>query len=288
MKLDVQEIISKIKELPILPGTTIRLVKVLTNPKATVKQVVEIIQYDQNLTAEVLRLCNSAYFGLSRKVTTLKDAITYLGSRQVLQLVFSIHCRSTLMGPQPGYGLTAGMLWEHSIACAIGAEKIAQKKHRDLTGVAFTAGLLHDIGKVVLDQALTVQYKEVLKYTESFAVPFQDAEREVLGISHEEVGGMITEYWRLPEPIPSSCKFHHKPQEYTGNDETTRHTTNIVHLADSIVISMGIGAGIDGLQYAVDSALAQEYGVENKSLDRLSAELLTEFEKLKELYNNRR
>lgn len=287
MKTLIEDIKERVQTLPVLPGTTARLINALVDPKTTVKQIVEIIQYDQNLTAEVLKLCNSAYFGLSRKITTLKEALTYLGSRQVLQLVFSVYCRSLLMDPQPGYDLAAGMLWEHSVAVGIGSEKISQKRHAELSNLVFTAGLLHDIGKVILDQALREQYEEVLRYVEENKVPFQDAEKVIIGISHEEVGQMIMEHWNLPEPLPSVCRYHGEPLECESDKKLTQDVVNIVHLADSMIITMGIGTGIDGLKYKVNSDLFQTYGFGAEELDRLHLEIIMEFEKIKKLYENK-
>ncbi len=286
MTVELHDIVERVDELPVLPSTTLRLVTVLGNTETTMDEIIGVIQYDQNLTAQVLKLCNSAYFGLSRQIESLRDAISYLGSKQILQLVFGVHCKSTFSKSQSGYGLVAGMLWKHSSGVALAAEKLSlgQKKNTS-TGLIFTAGLLHDIGKVILDQLLSERYREVIKQVEVYRIPFNEAEHSVLGFSHEEVGEMIANQWKLPKSIAAASRHHHAPENYDGGDDNIREVVEIVHLADSLVMSMGIGIGDDGLSYSVTGSLAEKYGLSGKRFDEISSEVLIEVEELEELYN---
>ncbi|HVP11500.1 MAG TPA: HDOD domain-containing protein, partial [Phycisphaerae bacterium] len=145
------EILKQVVELPPLPTTAIKLMNVLHDPRSTLDDIVEAIRYDQAITGQVLQLCNSAYFGLSRTVTSLNDAMLCLGSVKVLQLVMSVHTNSMLSRKQIGYGLERGILWKHSVAVALAATAVAQRLGTSMVNLVFTAGLLHDIGKVVLN-----------------------------------------------------------------------------------------------------------------------------------------
>ncbi len=283
---DINVIVDSIEQLPVLPGTTLRLINVLSDVNSTIEQIVDTIRHDQNLTAQVLKLCNSAFFGFSRRITSLQNAVTYLGARQLLQLVFNVHCKSTFNHSNEGYGLLAGMLWKHSNAVAIASEKISNHKQLEPSaGLFFTAGLLHDIGKVILDSTLKEHYQQVIELATAEKIRFDEAEKRILGFSHEEVGELIARKWQLPEAIASAAKYHHCPECYKGNDEEIRQVVDIVHISDSLVMMLGIGLGYDGLMYRVDDNLIEKYRIQPEYLDSLGVEILLELDKLEKLYS---
>ncbi len=286
-KIDINDIIDSIDQLPVLPGTSLRLINVLSDINSTIDQIVDAIRHDQNLTVQVLKLCNSAFFGFTRKITSLQQAVTYLGSKQLLQLVFNVHCKSTFNNSNEGYGLLAGMLWKHSNAVAIASEKISKyRKLKPAAGLFFTAGLLHDIGKVILDNILKEHYQQVLDLAVSERIRFDEAERKVLGFSHEDVGQMIAEKWQLPDAIGITAKYHHEPANYRGDDNEIREVLEIVHISDSLVMMLGIGIGYDGLLYSVNEELVEKYQIESEYMDCLGAEVMMELEKLEKIYSS--
>ncbi len=288
MIAEINNIIDSIEQLPVLAGTTLRLINVLSDIDATIDEIVDVIRHDQNLTAQVLKLCNSAFFGFSRKITSLQQAVTYLGSKQLLQLVFNVHCKSTFNNSNEGYGLLAGMLWKHSNAVAIACEKISNYKNLEpATGLFFTAGLLHDIGKVILDNALKEHYQQVLDLAIDEKIRFDEAEKKVLGFSHEDVGQMVAHKWQLPEAIAISAKYHHDPEHYDGSDKDIIQVLDIVHISDSLVMMLGIGIGYDGLLYHLNEELIEKYRIEQEYIDSLGVEILMELEKLEKLYSGR-
>ncbi len=287
MTVEIVDIVESVEQLPVLPGTTLRLINILSDVNTSIDQVVDAIRHDQNLTAQVLKLCNSAYFGLSRQIVSLQDAVTYLGATQLLQLVFSVHCKSTFSKNQEGYGLLAGMLWKHSNAVAIASEKIANHKNlKPTSGLLFTAGLLHDIGKVILDQALSEHYQQVLELAETEQIRFDEAEKIVLGFSHEDIGQMIANKWQLPEEIVATTKYHHESENYKGNDDQVALVVEVVHIADSLVMMLGIGIGTDGLRYRINENLINKYELKKDYIDRLGVEVLASLEKIEKLYGD--
>ncbi len=291
MKAELLNLIDCIEHLPVLPATSVRLVQVLSNKNASIEEVIGVIQYDQNLTLQVLRLCNSAYFGLNRKISSMRDAVAYLGSRHLMRLVLGIHCNAILQKPQQGYGLLEGMLWRHSTGVALLAERLGRVKEHEKdmpsTGILFTAGLLHDVGKVILDQVLSESYVQVLDRVSSGSVTFDDAEREIMGYSHTEVGEMVMLHWQLPSSIAAVGRYHHNPETYGDGDPGTRQTINIVHLADALAISLGLGLGNDGLQYKPSNALAERYGYNSQCIEEICVDALRELQSLEELYQER-
>ncbi len=286
MKGELINFVECIEQLPVLPATTVRLIQLLNDKDTRIDQILEVIQYDQNLTLEILKLCNSAYFGLVRQVHSLRDAVVYLGAKHLMQMVLGIHCNSMLQQPKPGYGLLTGMLWRHSTAVALAADKfLVEKNHnKPSSGLLFTAGLLHDIGKVILDQLLASRYVQILEFVNQRPISFHEAEREILGYNHCDVGEMIMLHWQLPEVMASVCRYHHNPSDYRGEDPQSRQCIDLVHIADSLVLSLGLGIGNDGLQYPFDSALAEQYCLKADKIDKIGTEVLNEITMLEQQF----
>jgi putative nucleotidyltransferase with HDIG domain len=286
MTVQLDSIIQKVEQLPPLPASSVRIIQLATDPRASVDGILDVVRYDQSLTGQVLRLCNSAYFGLSRKIASLKEALAYLGSMPLLQLVLGVHCNAILQSAQPGYGLMSGMLWKHSSATALACDRVGRLVAAEKPEALFTAGLLHDIGKVILGNFLAERYEEILELITGNPMTFHEAERTVLGYTHAEVGELIAERWKLPDVIVASARYHHAPGEYEGQDATITQTVEVVHLADSVALTMGMGIGVDGLQYSIDTDVARKYQLMEKHLEKLTIEILGEVERLEAIYAN--
>ena len=277
---DAQEIIDQIGSLPPLPSTAIKLMDVLGDPQSSVAQIVDVIKYDQAITTQVLRLCNSAYFGLSRKVTSLDDAMVCLGTVKVLQLVMSVHTSSALSKEQCGYGLEPGVLWKHSVAVALASAVFAQKIKLANANLVFTAGLLHDIGKVVLNQHVADEFVEIVRRVSDEGLTFCEAEQQVLGFSHEDIGGMIGRKWQLPEPIVLCIQHHHDPSSLEPPDPLV----DAVYLADCVCLLFGIGLGEDGLSYRADSAVMERYDLRESDLESVGLTVLDDLKRVEQLF----
>jgi HD-like signal output (HDOD) protein len=286
MKAELINVIDNIQQLPVLPATTVKLISLLSDQSTSIDEVLKVVQYDQNLTIQVLKICNSAYFGLTRKINSLREAVVYLGAKNLMHVVMGLHCNAMLQQPQKGYGLLPGMLWRHSTAVAIAADKLVDKNDKTppSAGLLFTAGLLHDIGKVILDQVLANNYLEILEKLETTEKQFNELEREVLGYSHDDVGEMVLLHWQLPDMLASVCRYHHDPNKYDGHNEQVRHLVDLVHMADSLVISLGLGVGIDGLRYEFDASIAERNKLTREKIDQAGAEVLLEMKSLEQIY----
>jgi putative nucleotidyltransferase with HDIG domain len=275
-----KEIIRRVGQLPPLPDTAVKLMNVINDPLSTVEQIVEVVKYDQAVTAEVLRLCNSAYFGLSRTITSVNEAMLRLGTVKVLQLVMSIHTNSLLSREQTGYGLNPGILWRHSVAVALTASGVAQYTKLSNANLVFTAGLLHDIGKVVLNEYVAAEFAEIVRRIKEENLSFVEAEHQVLGYSHQEIGAKITEMWKLPETIVQCIRFHHDPAGLDPPDPLV----DTVYLADCICLLLGIGLGEDGLYYRADPAVMKRHGLCEKDLEYIGAQTLMELRRVEQMF----
>lgn len=266
--IQLADIISRVESLPPLPQTVANLITVINDPKSNAARVVDAVKYDQAVTTEVLRQCNSAYYGLQRKVTSIDDAMVLLGNAKVLQLVLSVHTNSLLSGPQKGYGLEAGKLWEHSVAVAIAASELAKRTKFGNLGIVFTAGLLHDIGKVVLSQYVADEFAEIIRLVNEEGRSFIEAEHQVLGFSHDEIGAKMADIWALPQRIVDTIRYHHDPWQMQDPDPLV----DIVYAANSLCLMLGIGLGEDGLSYRADDRVLERLGLTHRELELVGVE----------------
>lgn len=278
----LDHVLQAIDTLPRLPQTTMKLVQVVNNPRSTIRQIVELIRYDQTVTAELLKLCNSAYVGLVRKITSLDDAVRYLGTSKVLQLLVTAHSRALLARPQQGYGLEPGMLWRHSVAVALCSQIIAKRRSHTATATVFTAGLLHDVGKVLLNEYVGREYTEIASCVRESKVSFCDAERRVLGLTHAEVGAAVAERWGLGDALVTCIRAHHEPDAL----DSPVPAVDFVHIADAITMSLGVGCGVDGLQYNVSAAVLERNGMEAAEIDEIGVETISELRNVESLFSD--
>ncbi|HRX83785.1 MAG TPA: HDOD domain-containing protein [Phycisphaerae bacterium] len=274
--IELSVLLDRIDALPPLPATSVRLINVIGDPSASVTDIVEVIKYDQALTSEVLRLCNSAYFGLSRQIASLNDAMVCLGTLKLLQLVMSVHANAMLTLPQEGYGLEAGMLWRQSVATALAAADFAKRVRYQNVNLAFTAGLLHDIGKIVLSRHVAEEFTAILAQVNEKKCTFVEAEREVLGFDHTQVGGLVAERWKLPEAIVRCIKYQYEPQRLNPPDALV----DVVYLGNCVCLMMGIALGTDGLTYRADDAVAARYKLAEPDLEAVGMSMFSELERI--------
>ena len=248
----LDDLVRQVRDLPALPASVIRVIQLTDDPKAGLSDVARALASDQGLAARVLRLANSAFYGSARRIGTVSEAVVILGMRTTRNLTMATSCQEMLEREVQGYFLPRGALWRHSLACAAAAQNLATRAHFRGVEEAFVAGLLHDIGKVIMSAYLKEEFVQVLRRVAQGAVTFSDAEREALGFDHAEAGARLLERWNLPSSLVSAVRYHHAPQEAANSPLAA-----VVHIADTICLTLGIGLGIDGLAYALDpSALA--------------------------------
>ena len=220
-----------IKSLPPFPDTALKAIRALQDPGISARDIVDIVQYDQNITANLLRLINSAQFGLTRKVESLQQAVAYLGSRAVLEILLISGTLSYFESDLSGYRTTGLQLWRHSVSCAVACRYLSQKIAPSQSATLFTAGLLHDIGKIVLSSYIQDSYAEITKMVEEDKqLTLLQAEREALGVDHAQVGGEIAQKWGFPPSIATCMALHHEPETAGPEDPMT----DVVFLSDKI------------------------------------------------------
>ena len=209
---NVKALVSKMGTLPSLPSLYFEVMKELGAPETTLDLVGATIAKDPGMTAKILQLVNSAFFGLCRQISDPTEAVLQLGLETIKSLVLGIHVFSELESAGNG-PFSADELWRHSLSTARTARRIAQleRQEKRIIEESFTAGLLHDIGRLVLLANFSTQYTEVFEYANKSGITLEEAERSVFGAGHPEVGGYLLGLWGLPISLVESAVYHHHP-----------------------------------------------------------------------------
>jgi putative nucleotidyltransferase with HDIG domain len=208
-KLD--EILRSVSRLRPLPSNTTRILNALGDPHATAGIIAELVSLDQAITAYVLRVANSVSLGYLLSCSSVKDAVVRLGFKQVRSLVMSTVVAGPLTARLAGYRLGDKELWYHSIAVACAAHWLATCFHYPDPEKAYVAGLLHDIGKLVLDQFVLADYNQIVSLMQTRQMPMWKIEEELFGIDHAGVGGLASTQWQFPTELTDAIRNHHNP-----------------------------------------------------------------------------
>jgi putative nucleotidyltransferase with HDIG domain len=275
----IEEILALINHVPPFPKVAERVMELIKNPDVTAAQLAEVIQYDQVITANVLKICNAAYFGLPRKVSSLDEGLVVIGHDILKDILIASSSARFFKGKVGGgYQLEQGDMWKHSVATGIMAKLLVRHIKDVDPGSAFTAALLHDIGKRFLSSFVADDFDRIVAKVEKDNCSFIKAEKEFLGVDHAELGGMILEKWEFDKPLVDAVREHHNPKALEKEPLTA-----LVALSNSLIISMGIGAGADGLASELHGEGVKRFGISLDTLQICMADLLAEMERAQEL-----
>lgn len=237
-QLTLGKILMNVGDLPALPQITNRIIELTADPDSTNREICNLINRDQVLVAKVLKLVNSAYYGLPRKVATVSEAVNLLGMQTLRTLVVGASVYKTLTGFQKEPAGNFDAMWQHALACAVSSRLIAAELMVAQKDHAFTAGLLHDIGKVILRTLCRDQYHQACALAEVRGCHLIEAEVEVLETSHAEVGKMAAHKWNLPMTLVEPIGYHHEPLADCDNKELVQ----IVYFGDVVAGLAGYGS----------------------------------------------
>ena len=237
----LRQLVTRCSTLPSVPALYSEIIEVLQDPEANTETIGAIIVKDGGMTARILKLANSAFFGMGREISNVSEGVTYLGTETIKSLIlFSNAFAQPEISKLPGFA--AESLWRHSLEAANAAKAIAvcEGADRKIVDEAYVSGLLHDVGKLVLAANLPEQYQEVVNLARGEKIPLCAAERKVFGADHADVGGYLLGLWGLPVPVVEAIALHHRASTAVQKKFaplTALHAGNILASSEHPVIT---------------------------------------------------
>ena len=228
----------KISELPTLPSSLVKLMRLVNRDDFEVKKIVEVISADQALTARILKIINSAFYGLRNRVSEIKTALTLLGQRRIASIIYT--CSIIYVFRSKSEIINLELLWKHGFACALISEKISSLLGLRDPETAYICGLLRDFGIVAEIQCFPKSFRDVIDILESKDTTLEDAENEIFGVDHSDIGYLVAEKYNLPPDITNGIVFHHRPDQ----SQFDQILPAIVNVADTLCKLIGFDHGL--------------------------------------------
>jgi putative nucleotidyltransferase with HDIG domain len=267
-----------VSKMPPLPITVAKVLEITNSPKTSPADLNQIISLDPVLMGKVMRLINSAYYSLPNQITSLVRAIIMLGINTVKNLALSTAILGNLGKASDFQALNMEGFWRHSISVGVTAKLMATRRNVDpkLREEYFIAGLLHDIGKIPLNNKLADEYVQAISHTDREHVPLYQSEEQILLVNHAVVGTLIIDNWRLGENLADAVAFHHSVEEYTG---THRDLVLTVAIANLFSNTFELGFSGDRYPAPVPEEHLREVGVDWDYLESIEDTVKAEIEK---------
>jgi putative nucleotidyltransferase with HDIG domain len=279
----LQSKIERISNLPTLPQLASHLMKTLNDPHASASQIAALVSQDISLSAKILRLANSAFYGIPRTITNISNAVIVLGFKVINTLVVSLSVFDMFPNESHSTGFNRKTLWKHCVQCGMLAKLLSAQAPKSMTDPedAFCAGLLHDIGKVVMEQYLHDDFTSAHRYAEKTKKSFIEAEREQLTFTHTDVARWLMAQWDLPENLLSAIINHHTPTsagQYSGS-------VFLCHYADYLTYSNEINGRNGIAPPPLDESTLDSLGLNENQVSAVVARFPEEFAKTASFYD---
>jgi HD-like signal output (HDOD) protein len=252
-----KKVLRKLKDLPPMPQIVFKARQVIDDPDSEMSELADLLESDQAIATKVLKLANSAYYGLSGKVSSIRHASSLLGYKALGQLISMVGSASVLGKTLGGYDLDSAGAWRHSLMAASASRIISLRNNPDMEGDAFSAGLIHDVGKLVLDNYVLERKDEFERITAGGRNSMLAAEQHLLGLDHADIGYEVCHHWNIPETISKAIRYHHNPEK--SDQDALSYIVFMANSIANIVKSMeeteGTIAqleGIEGFMYMID------------------------------------
>jgi putative nucleotidyltransferase with HDIG domain len=268
---ELQKALTKFKDLPTLPDVVARVMQIVSNPLTTAEDLNQVISMDQALTFKVLRLANSAYYGFPKEITNITQSVTILGFNTIRNLALSVSVHKMLFADREKGLFSYREFWKHGVAVGVCARILARRVGYKSEENAFTAGLLHDIGKSLLDKVDHEGFMQAIEKSRESSRPLWDTERELFGLDHAALGGRLAEIWNLPQELRHAISMQHEPAE--GLATVADPLVAAVHAANQLCRQRGLGDDGDYGPTAINGAVAHLLRLDEHSLVEINAEL---------------
>ncbi len=271
----VEKILQSIRKLPAFPASVQKVAELLRDDDYSTQDLVKVIQYDQAITANIMKMSNSAYFGSRQKIRTVHEAVVFLGRRHLQSAVFTAGASRFFQASKGGYVDKGKALWEHSVAVAVMSQILSRQLRKREDQELYTAALMHDIGKLILGEFVQDAFEKIQALMDRRSCSFLEAEEEILGINHAELGGRIADQWNFPPAIRDGIAFHHRPDLL----EDENSNAGLIYLSDQFCLMAGIDGGLDGLAHRGIGSVMKQFQLREVDLEKNLIVLLDELDK---------
>jgi putative nucleotidyltransferase with HDIG domain len=266
MHPNISTLVEEVRDLPMSMSETLpAVIEACDNADTSVNDLTGLISADQSLVAMLLKLANSAYYGYARRIETLPEAIVLLGFSTIKSLAITATTMNLLFQSNDELSEIRHEIWSHSLGVGVAARALARKRGNIHPEKAFVAGLLHDLGMIILSVYRKDEFHEVLAYAHEHGVSYEDAELEVLGFTHADLGAEVAEAWSFPATHCEAIRCHHEPVRATLQPALTQ----VAHLADWMVMELGVGKLVHIGQPEVDEGALAEFRIPQAELPRV-------------------
>ena len=266
--LSIEQLLKESERIEPVPQVVHQLMELAQDPETPISEITDLILYEPVVTANLLKLANSAAFGLKRKVDSVQDAVVMLGLKQVVKIVLLGGTTKPMKSAHQGYDLEEGRLWKQSVSCALIASAIAEALDSPAQNIVFTAALLKDIGVIVLDRYMEPALNRIRTIMEDDGIPLTEAEKQVLGIDHAHLGGRIAGNWNFSESLTGIIQHHH----LTGEVSVVPEATAIVYLADCLCSLSGINGQLFCGRDTHYDRICRQTGLSEADLNRIMSD----------------
>lgn len=274
----LENIYDKLVHLPTFPKVVQSALAVLSDPNYQVSDLIEILKYDPAVTANLLKVVNSAHFGLRQKVSDLASALPLLGAEKIREVLLASASMPYLIKPVSGYSLGGNGLWAHSMASALAAEALTSKCKFPEGSKLFTAALLHDIGKIAMNLYVGEKAGAIYNVAREDGISFAEAEWRILGADHAIIGSELLKHWDFPHDVVRAVRNHHDPDLYIQDDLSA-----MLALANILVVQLGIGVGAGEFRYRVHPELLSRLSLSRGDIHDCLVQVLQAFEESQDI-----
>ncbi|TAJ79868.1 MAG: HDOD domain-containing protein [Gallionellaceae bacterium] len=282
MKTNITELVQGVGGLVTLPDVFIRINRLVENPNSTTSEIAKAIGQDPSFTVRLLRVANSSFYGLSSSIDTIPKAVSVIGTSQIRSLALATTVASSFDG-LPNTLVSMENFWEHSLYCALVARSLAKQAHKCDADAVFTAALLHDIGELVIFNRLPQQAKEALLLVLDSAdeLPVHQAEQQIMGFDHAQVGGELARQWKLPPMLEECIEYHHN----VGAALRFPREVALVHIANILALMAEVRTPDPGDVPPIDPLAWEIAGLDTATIIRSTVdEALAEIAEAEQLF----